>query len=239
MRRQRMDFVIHLLAQCYLPDCITMVFKIENGFIKRTLDKAETKRRDAAYALSHEEAEEMVIAKSDQLVNSFSQSISLETHHPPFVKFQIEVHSLTSTGTSYNVHIEEGRITRCTCPDFTTSSIVCKHIFLASRVENLDISFSSASNLIVRSSSPMQPDQPTLDRLRSDRIAHLTEIYEEVQTLLNSVGRAKTAAESQSAESLRQQDYKSDNHDLSKVFAQLQSARRQFASLSQPLYAKQ
>jgi hypothetical protein len=78
MRRQRIDFMVHLLARCYLPDCITMSFKIEHGFAKRKLDKAETKRRDAAYALNEEEAEEMVTAKSEQLVSFYSFSLQID-----------------------------------------------------------------------------------------------------------------------------------------------------------------
>ena len=70
--------MVHRLTRCHLPDWITMSFKIEHGFAKRKLDKAELKRRDAAYALNEEEAEEMVTAKSEQLVSFYSFSLQID-----------------------------------------------------------------------------------------------------------------------------------------------------------------
>jgi SWIM zinc finger len=154
---------------------------------------------------------------------------------------QIQVQSFTSSEDVYDVQVEGERVVSCTCPDFDSAKVVCKHMFLASRTENLDISFSSALSIVLRSSSPLRPSQPNMERLRLDRIGILDEIDSELQTVSNNLKRNRTVTENQDQddEMPQQKAYQSENSELSKILALFQSARRQLANLSQPLYATQ
>ena len=90
-------------------------------------------------------------------------------------------------------------------------------MFLASRTENLDISFLSALGIALRSSNPLRPSQPTMERLRLGRIGILDEIDSELQTVSNNLkhNRAVTENQDQDGEAPQQKAYQSENSELS------------------------
>ncbi|GAA5950286.1 hypothetical protein JCM10213_003867 [Rhodosporidiobolus nylandii] len=116
MRRQRVDFLIHVLAECVLPDYQAMVIKHKLGFSRRRLDKAEAKRRNEAQAVPSDLAVEMCY-------EDVNGELSVESFQDSAVRYSIALNS-------------SGAISACSCPDHTQKRMLCKHMWLLQRVTN-------------------------------------------------------------------------------------------------------
>ncbi|GAA6044994.1 hypothetical protein JCM8097_002079 [Rhodosporidiobolus ruineniae] len=130
MRKQRVDFLIHVLAECVLPDYQRHFLRVKLGFGRRSLDKAEKKRRAEVWAVPSDLAPEMCYqnAHGEYFIESFQTShsryaITLDPSSsisgcscPDFTNKRVITLDPSSS------------ISGCSCPDFTNKRVICKHI---------------------------------------------------------------------------------------------------------------
>ena len=56
------------------------------------------------------------------------------------------VGSLTSPSVKYSVSVEDGFISKCTCPDFRKKSLPCKHMYLLKRYTSVPLFYDRVKN---------------------------------------------------------------------------------------------
>ncbi|KIJ25137.1 hypothetical protein M422DRAFT_273914 [Sphaerobolus stellatus SS14] len=118
IRRQRVDFLIRLLSEEIEPDYNRAHIRTGIGFGTRYLNKAEQEGKKSAETLIFSEAEARVRVVSAELAM---------------------VDSFTKDDIDYEVKIRDNSFVACSCPAFSRSGLICKHMFLAQRVTTYNI----------------------------------------------------------------------------------------------------
>ncbi|KIJ32606.1 hypothetical protein M422DRAFT_265491 [Sphaerobolus stellatus SS14] len=121
-RRQRIDYIIHILSQDVVPDYMRAHVRSGLGFRGRHLCEAEMKAKKLADELPYADASTRVIELESESTDTM-----------------VQVESFTQDDIYYTITIEEEKITSCTCSAYTESLLTCKHIFLALRFTNYAI----------------------------------------------------------------------------------------------------
>lgn len=123
IRRQRMDYLIHLVVDKVLPDYQQQEKAAELGLVRPTMNKAELASREKAFALEGEEAASMFEETDEGYV---VQSFTLLEQH-----YQVSSQDVENTQC----------IARCTCPSYLLNNVPCKHMWII--VRNLGVPIAS------------------------------------------------------------------------------------------------
>ena len=121
-RNHRVDRIIYILAEKVELDFRRDAYQIRHGIKPIWLSTKERTRKKLAYDLSEEDARNMVTINGNM----------------------IECKSFTTSTTYYLLSLQqygpaEFTIVSCTCPDFNLSHIICKHMFLVNRINQIPI----------------------------------------------------------------------------------------------------
>ncbi|UZJ52506.1 hypothetical protein CBS101457_001826 [Exobasidium rhododendri] len=115
IRRQRMDYLIHLLVDKILPDYQQQEKAAELGLVCRTMNKAEKSSKEKAYLLESDEAASMLDETAEGYI----------------------VQSFTVPEKAYHIHLQdvEGAkcLSSCLCPNYLLNHVPCKHMWLVVR----------------------------------------------------------------------------------------------------------
>ena len=133
-RKQRPDMLVHLLLNEAIENIRLKVLLALNGFQTRRTCLAEQNQLDKSNSISSEKAMTLIshLISADECVESGEEK---------FVK------SFTKENIKYNISLnDEGLISSCTCEYMSTNFLVCKHVYLASRILGYIISFDSRKN---------------------------------------------------------------------------------------------
>lgn len=126
MRRQRLDFLIHVLAKKVYPDFKHAHFQVLVGYAVRRKTKAERMARSKAMAWDIEDAQDMVdIQEVDQDIIVEVQSFEVD---------DVWYHLILSTNDNH----DNPSIKGCSCVVGQAEEI-CKHMFLAERISKYPI----------------------------------------------------------------------------------------------------
>ncbi|KIJ34446.1 hypothetical protein M422DRAFT_263401 [Sphaerobolus stellatus SS14] len=145
IRRQRADFIIRILVEEVEPDYMRSHIRIGFRFNGYRLCKAEEEGKKLAKNLILSDAEARIIIDS-------------------FTKDQL----------SYDIKVDDGAITACSCPAYVQSALTCKHMFLAQRITTSNICAQKAilppATLVTQASTvedQQQYKQVLLDKFRA------------------------------------------------------------------------
>ncbi|KIJ38180.1 hypothetical protein M422DRAFT_259085 [Sphaerobolus stellatus SS14] len=95
---------------------------------------------------------------------------------------QLKAESFSTDEIFYFISLEDVQIVSCTCPGYTGSSLICKHMFLAHRVTNYVISQPQA---VIPTHGSREPDQEqTLEEQRAEKRRLVEKIQDGIQSLI-------------------------------------------------------
>lgn len=193
-RVQRVDILVHILVDRYLPYLDASITRIMLGMEPRTLDKAEKDRK--ALAMAVQNPQDLVRAGGEE--HRLLDVNTLEVRS--FVQHSVWYTLQTSSASS-----AEPPLVNCSCPDHKKTRVVCKHMFLAARVTGKAIQFgpvivqsyrATPSATIEEINDEMVPEdfcdlpQPTqqenLDIVQAEAIEKLTDVVALTQNLSSS-----------------------------------------------------
>ncbi|KIJ34784.1 hypothetical protein M422DRAFT_263142 [Sphaerobolus stellatus SS14] len=145
IRRQRADFIIRILVEEVEPDYMRSHIRIGLCFNGYRLCKAKEEGKKLAKNLILSDAEARIIIDS-------------------FTKDQL----------SYDIKVDDGAITACSCPAYVQSALTCKHMFLVQRITTSNICAQKAilppATLVTQASTvedQQQYKQVLLDKFRA------------------------------------------------------------------------
>ena len=133
-RKQRPDMLVHLLNVAIESIRLKILLAL-NGFQTRRTCLAEQNQLDKCNSTSFEKAMTLVSrCNSAEKCDESGEMI--------FVK------SLTNENVKYIISLDdEGLISSCTCEYMSTNFLVCKHIYLVSRIFGYILSFNSRKKI--------------------------------------------------------------------------------------------
>ena len=123
-RDHRVDRIIYLLTERVELDFQKDALQTECGIKPPGLTSKERQRKRSAYCLSDSVA-------ANNICDIDIKTVRCKSFTDPTVSYTVSLEQSTANGLT---------IMSCTCPDFATLRIICKHVFLVNRFKRITIS---------------------------------------------------------------------------------------------------